>query len=476
MKEDLKNIIKQTVDNHLDDINPEMIWSGIEDKLEAKKRRRTPGFWIFSLLGLAVLVSVLLWQMNHQEIEVENAHVARVHDENSKVSTEVVPNVKNTIADQNVDQSVSANNYSKNDNNIIKNDSPLANFEQKRIVENNKITASETNSNFWANKIKIDNISENVIPEVQKYNLYLNQNIIKTTLSNLEILDSETNNDEWIGSLELYRIDTKNLVAFDIPERVISEVELDEYIYDYPANNLPKTFDFLSSLEIYSGLSYGSKTISDVNQSYAAARNSSEQILEQWNTGIKVDLIKVLDFKIESGLKYSMLTDRWNMQKDESGFVEWTYTKSKTIGGDGSVLDSLVVTDSLMQVSTRTVIQYNSQRLISIPLGVSFGRSINRFNVAIGFGIDINYQLGDRHLIQGENGLPEINRVGGKWVSPSFNGYLQAEYMINEQWAISSRVNFSGLTLKDHESITTLKSNYQLYGLQLGIKKYFGNR
>ena len=39
MKEDLKNIIKQTADNHLDDINPDIIWSGIESKLSSKEEK-----------------------------------------------------------------------------------------------------------------------------------------------------------------------------------------------------------------------------------------------------------------------------------------------------------------------------------------------------------------------------------------------------------------------------------------------------
>jgi len=47
MKEDFKNIIKQTADNHSDDINPDIIWSGIESKLGQKKKRRFAGYWIF---------------------------------------------------------------------------------------------------------------------------------------------------------------------------------------------------------------------------------------------------------------------------------------------------------------------------------------------------------------------------------------------------------------------------------------------
>ncbi|MEJ6615116.1 MAG: hypothetical protein QNL46_10320, partial [Saprospiraceae bacterium] len=63
MKEDFKNIIKQTVDNHSDDINPDLIWSGIESKLGQKKKRRFAGYWIFGGLSLvmAILIYAVVW-------------------------------------------------------------------------------------------------------------------------------------------------------------------------------------------------------------------------------------------------------------------------------------------------------------------------------------------------------------------------------------------------------------------------------
>ena len=139
------------------------------------------------------------------------------------------------------------------------------------------------------------------------------------------------------------------------------------------------------------------------------------------------------------------------------------------------VIDSLVVNDSIPQTFAYTTEQYNSQRLISIPLEVSFGKSFNKFDLGFGFGVDINYQLADTHVILDEKGKASVNKVGGKWISPSFSGALIAGYHLNDNWSITSRVNFRGLTLSDHESISTLKSNYKLYGLELGLKRNFGN-
>ena len=59
MKKDLKNIIKQTADNHLDDINPDIIWNGIESKLSQKKKRRFAGYWIFG--GLSLVAAMLIY-------------------------------------------------------------------------------------------------------------------------------------------------------------------------------------------------------------------------------------------------------------------------------------------------------------------------------------------------------------------------------------------------------------------------------
>jgi hypothetical protein len=135
----------------------------------------------------------------------------------------------------------------------------------------------------------------------------------------------------------------------------------------------------------------------------------------------------------------------------------------------------MVVNDSIPQSFAYTTEQYNSQRLISIPLEVSFGKIFNKFHWGFGFGVDVNYQLSDTHVILEESGSASVNKVGGKWVSPSFSVALLAGYHLNDKWSITSRVNFRGLTLSDHESISTLRSNYKLYGLEFGLKRSFGN-
>ena len=205
--------------------------------------------------------------------------------------------------------------------------------------------------------------------------------------------------------------------------------------------------------------------------------HKSEQFLEQWNAGLRFDVMKIMDFKLQSGVRYSMITDRMQMVNEYSDITEYTYVKSRLIGDAIVVIDSMVVNDSIPRSFAYTTEQYNSQRLISIPLEVSFGKTFDKLDLDLGFGfgVDINYQLSDIHVILDENGEASVNKVGGKWASPSFSGALLAGYHLNDNWSITSRVNFRGLTLSDHESISTLKSNYKLYGMELGLKRNFGN-
>ncbi|HAV28762.1 MAG TPA: hypothetical protein DCW83_12525 [Saprospirales bacterium] len=470
MKEDFKNIIKQTADNHSDDINPDIIWSGIESKLGQKKKRRFAGYWIFGGLSLvtAILFYAFVWPSEGamdksnfanyaSETNLDKEVISDKEVRNEEAVNTILFDIESEEIDVIKDEEIILVKQKGADNKVV------SEIKSQTVISKNNAT-SLVSSNL--NKPILD-LGVSAV-EVGS-NLVATQAVEESRQANI-FNEIEGRESLFVAKVELLKFD-----GLDVNDRVIEIGSYEEFVFDSPNVGDESKVSFLSGVELYSGLSFGDKSVSDLDQTYAAARNDSEQLLEQWSAGMRLDVMKVMDFQLQSGVRYSMITDRMQMVNEYKDVTEYTYVKSRLIGDVIVVIDSLVVNDSIPQTFAYTTEQYNSQRLISIPLEVSFGKSFNKFDLGFGFGVDINYQLADTHVILDEKGKASVNKVGGKWISPSFSGALIAGYHLNDNWSITSRVNFRGLTLSDHESISTLKSNYKLYGLELGLKRNFGN-
>lgn len=466
MKEELKHIIKQTVDNHSDDINPDMIWNGIKKKLGKKKRSRFAGYWIFGGFSLftAFLVFAFILSIENS-VDKSSALYYTDTDVVKDGSNEIIEKEKSQSEIGVVDRSAKIENFEIERielNDLKKNVSNSISNIVKEVVVNKSIFSSQTSSKSNDTVIDFDNsINED---EVLASQLVKSSNELNT------LSHTENRLSVFVAKVQLLRLD-----EFDVEGRIIELGDYEEFVFDSPYVSSERSFKFLSGIELYSGLSTGEKTVSDVNQSYAKSRNDSEKLLEQWSAGVRFDLIKVMDFQLQSGIRYSMITDKMQMVNEYKDLTEYTYKKSRLVDGAIVVIDSMMVMDSIGRSHEYTTEQYNSQRVVSIPLEVSFGKRVGKLDLGIGFGVDINYQLSDTHVILGEDGKATVNKVGGNWVSPSFNGAFLVGYHLNDKWSITSRLNFRGLELSDHETISTLKSNYKLYGLELGLKRNFGN-
>ena len=472
MKKYLKNIIKQTADNHLDDINPDIIWNGIESKLSQKKKRRFAGYWIFG--GLSLVAAMLIYAFvgssegdidkskfdNYvSETNLNEESISGKEASSEKVANKIVVDKENEEIGEIKIVELVLNNQKVSYNKAV---SKIEN--QIVISKNNEIILVSPNLNK-----PIFDLDASVV-EVAT-NLAVAQSVDKSSQVNI-FNEKEARDLLIVANAELLDFD-----GLDVKDRVIEIENYEEFVFDSPYVGEASKIIFLSGVELYSGLSFGDKSVSDLNINYAADRNNSEQFLEQWNAGLRFDVMKIMDFKLQSGVRYSMITDRMQMVNEYSDITEYTYVKSRLIGDAIVVIDSMVVNDSIPRSFAYTTEQYNSQRLISIPLEVSFGKTFDKLDLDLGFGfgVDINYQLSDIHVILDENGEASVNKVGGKWASPSFSGTLLAGYHLNDNWSITYRVNFRGLVFSDHESISTLKSNYKLYGMELGLKRNFGN-
>ena len=469
MKEEMKNIIKHTVDNHSDDINPDLIWAGIENKMGAvKRKKRFGGVWL--MCGI-VFISVL-------------SYVTYVFIMKSQAGDSIKMAVQKTITDNELtaENKELITNHKVND--IIDNN-VILDAQKENILTRNTEKVEELNQSIWDHNAegKDDSVEENEVSN-EIYASSLNFTDLENENSSLyEKLKADIATDKRhdiheyseervaINIVEIKHLYNDKLAS----ERRSVEIEdYEEFVYPPMLVENENKFKLFGGIEVFSGISLGNKSITDNNQSYIDSRNENEELLEQWSAGVRFDVLSIMDFDIRSGVKYSMLTDRWMEENEHKDLAEYTYTKSRLIGGAIVVIDSMVVVDSSDQIIMHTVEQYNSQRFVSIPLEFSFGKSFNRFDIGLGFGIDVNYQLKDTHVIKNENGNAMVAKVGGKFVSPSFGGMVSLGYRLNDHWSITSRVNYRGLKLSDHPTLSTLRSNYKLYGLDVGLRYTFG--
>ena len=469
MKEDFKNIIKQTIDNHSEDINPEMIWSGIEDKI-GQKKKRFGGYWIFGGLSLFFFLFAMIFILNSKEVDQELNVVNVVAKEVQLSESERVKVTQN------------ATKYEEKDipiNDIISTEYIDGN--NSKLIEVESTKKSEFNLEIPNNEFNevVENLSQVFQEDLPQNNFIAKKQNAKNGLSliiendNTEI-KRDIEDENFYKVLDLLQLGDRDIALLILPDREVLSAKFEPSVFDVPVFNEDKKFRFFQGVEVFSGLNIGSKSISDVDQSYAQLRNDTEALLEQWNLGMRLDLIKVMDFNITSGIKYSMITDRMLKVDRYDNLLEYSIVTSKLIDDAIVSMDTLMVVDSTAQNLEYITEQFNSQRIVSIPLEMSFGKRFNKFNVGLGFGVDLNYQLKDTHVILDEKGKAVVNGVGGKWIDPSFSGALLLGYAISDRWAISSRINFTGLSFNDHEIITTLRSKYTLYGLEVGLKHYFG--
>jgi len=271
MKEDLKNIIKQTADNHLDDINPDMIWSGIESKLGQKKKRRFAGYFIFGGLSLvaAMLIYAFVWssegameksKFNNyvSEINLNSESTFGKEARNEEVINEIVVDIENEEIDkiQNIELIF--------DNQIV--DDYEVGYDSKNEIVLVSMNLDKHKSGLDVFDKEIANIF--VEPQAAEEN------------SEAIIFNKTETRDLLVMPL----VEQLYFDGLDINDRVIEIENYEEFVFDSPYEGDRSKISFMSGVEFYSGLSFGDKSVSDLNLAYSVARNSSEQLLEQCNT------------------------------------------------------------------------------------------------------------------------------------------------------------------------------------------------
>ena len=483
---DLRNYINKVANQHTESVDRDALWAGIEQKMKKpKKKRHFPPFliWGLSLSFVLLTLSVLYISTKDKSPITNNIELKLEANENQQVESSKIdpqPEINSSKSEasakapKNNTSSVSStiNKSSKNDDVNIASKQIRENLEvvdDSKDLQNNQLDIYSTQSIKRKEILNRPTDSDPIVNSKQEINTFIrNENSTKeSAISNLE-------KQQNVFPVERIRIDLTRITAslnllYKRPKIEIQPVN----VFSYPrlSKKKKKNFSFLNSYTVYTGYGFGSKTIQG-NSEYANLRNESEKFLEHLKFGIESDLIQFLDFTLYGGLSYASINDRliWNDTFFEDR--EITYLKAIRILPDGTEIETFA-TEELPHIINDEALRYNSHRLISVPLGLRFGKEFSKIQLGIAFGLDLNYSLSNTHTILNTDLKLVAVPVNGKWLTPSFHSGISANYPISDRWFLHSKITYRKIQIENTSIGTASKESYSIYGVDLGLKFQF---
>ena len=483
---DLRNYINKVVNQHTETVDNDALWAGIEQKMEKpKKKRRFLPFliWGISLSFVVLIISSLYLSSKEQNPNANNIALATEAKENQQVKT------TKTNPQTEVSSSKSIASVESSENNTS---SPSATYNKAGINEDLNISSKQVKENIEV--FEESKQSQNLLPfvyptqnkkerEIQKHPTQSDftdnsKQKINTSIrdENLTAEDMNSNSAEQQNIISIERLQigfSKITASLDLiykrPKIGIQPVS--SFAAPLFLKREKKNYSLLNSFTIYTQYGFGSKTIQGSSE-YAGLRNGSEEMLEQLRFGIEADLFQFLDFTLYGGLSYASINDRliWNETFFEDR--EITYLKVIRVLSDGSEME-IFGTDELPHIINNEALRYNSHRLISIPLGLRFGKEFSKIQLGVNFGLDLNYALSNIHTILNTDLELIETPVGDKWLKPSLHTGISADYSLSDRWFLHSKINYRNIKFENTSIGTESKENYSIYGIDLGLKFQF---
>ena len=474
MNDNFNNRVKDAFENVEDDFNPELIWQGINAKMPIpeKKKRRFLFWWLggagLSLIILFGFVYLSSFSSNKKDV-IASSGDKREHSSQQELSNQF---------DQESD--VIEKERITTDKNIIevKNGEDLV---SEIIVESQIQNTSLTH----LHNDRVDVSGVNLVKknrDNEKGSFFFVLDLIKEE----EVKDNHQNNriNSFSASLD-NSVDTNIDMSYNL--NMISLESLNVLLGRPDLNlNIPIPFiepikktnvrnggkGFFTALELYSGISKGSKVSETSNEEYQALRNDAEKLLEQLSLGARLELVRHNNLSFWSGLKYSRITDRWLRNLEYIEDLPLTYTDYVVELPNGST-ESHFVTENVPHDVIRRLEQYNSEHIVSLPLEVRYGRHFGKWKYALGVGVELSYLLRAEHNVINFDELPIIESKNSEWLDPSVSIGLFTSYAIHEKWDVTAGLTYSSLSINNSTLVSDLNSKYALAGLQIGLTRKF---
>lgn len=461
---DLRKYINSVANKHEETVDHGAIWAGIEQKMgKPKKKRRFIPFLLWGV-SLSIVAIAIVGMMNMYEKEVSATN------SNETKSVEALDYTHQNLNNAQEENKALLSEFSPAaiESNSSYEDIKTGFHDHNSISENTNRTAPAPLSSG------IDNSPRKVVAE------YMDAKTNSSTSGfasekevivndNLKFNSASLTNEPAVGReyLEFHKIANLFNITYKRPD-----IDTPALIQPQPKVSFKtKEFSLFNSLSFYIQYGLGSKTIKGDSE-YAMLRNQSEKLLEQLRIGFESDLLNVFDFTLYGGISYASFNDQVTTEESYYEEREIRYLKYLIINPDGTEVEKYAVED-LPHLVTKKSVRYNNHRIVSMPVGFRFGRSISKFSLGVGFGLDINYHLSDTHTVLVADDILRDVSVGGNWLRPSLHASVSVDYPISDRFYLQSNLVYRTTSFKNTSTENEITESYKVYAIDLGVKYQF---
>ncbi len=457
MKENVKRILREHVEQHEYDIDPSDIWAGMQAK--QKKDDRSNRFLIWFFFGSMLLVAFGIWNYNQ-------------------------PKKNNTKSDESIQQVEATSQIASVKQTQLSNKSESTGTNHKNILDNkinNTIAQedkSETNTLITANiSYSTSKFSNRTTPPSNSTNSYKLPSSSISTASSVQAPFSGIQNTAEAEANEVISSENNTINILDETQTQRPKLDLTTTISLLPQTpiyqNRKSTHTILPSISIERDRnwfiscigSYGftANTLTAHNQSGVALTGQREALttpLESLHAAIHFGRKLTPFLKLSAGIKYTRINSKfeWNGSylSDENGNLV-----------DSTLPDFNFSAGNFYQEVNRNVVSYNYHEVLSIPVRLHLYKERHKLSYGI-FG-GINFPISNKtfgHTLNEELIPISLSSIVENF-SPELETGISLTYQFTQGWSLISQCSVSRITVNE----TNASSEFRMFNIGLGLSK-----
>jgi hypothetical protein len=473
-QEEFDHLVQKRLENKVV-APPSFVWQNIEAELRKNKKKR-PAFWWMS--GAALLLAGGLgvymqkspiWATSSSLTTAKSEVIANTQSKESAIQN--TQNQTSMVSTSYIAPIVQNNTVPTFDKNDLVNHLNTTQIGNKSINFVAKGIISKSFADFEINKINesevlipVNNASESTLEIVNV------ENLVSSPAISLEVQNEPISSTFSLQSIDL--LTTKNILLANKPTPYLNIKPIKPF---WRKKNSRNCYDFSSHdavfmLEAYFSPLLMQKTLDSIptisESGLIKKRTSTESNSIALSTGVRGALI-LGPFVFRAGLNYNQFTEVFKYA-DKTAIQVTSYYEIV----DGVRVE---VKPPTTEVGKREIINYNRFYMLDIPILAGFEVRKHRMGVSLNGGISTNLFFGKRGEILDKDGnllkIKGNTAIFKKNVGFSALADAQIFYHYNAQTRLFVEPSYQKI-LKSVASIDySLKQNYQMWGLKLGVAR-----
>lgn len=443
MNDELNNILKNHVERHEKEVDPQEIWDGI-----LRKRKRRKSGWLLYFLPFCLVIglyfssntfqvrdqqelsSISEIKRDRQESSLSQADLnADIKETKNNTASELVNTIENNINQDQISNDPTTEKPTSAVNKLNLNTTQKSLKENPKAVLETAFNSQRNNSVFQEDKRPQ---SESILKDI---------NLEKTILRNYS------------------KIEIINPALVALPSRSINNAQI---IVSPKKHYNPLSVNLVTGFGL---LDKNTKPVLPENELFGSINENATEALDAHSVSLLLEIPIRKNFSINTGLHYEKQYERLNWSAsyltddkgektiinfDDNGEPIYSYTSS-----------------NYYQTTTEQVTSYQNFQTIDLPIQLNYILNASRLSTSIYAGMMINLSSTLSGIGLDENlnlvNLSEIESF--KKPSHKYQAGLAINYGLTSKLYLSSGFNLATRTWTDDQ----LENKYLTYGINLGF-------